>query len=448
LKRHFTAILFIITLLLFANCLNLSMSIYKFSHTEVKNKIEYLSSDYFKGRLSGTDENLEVTAFIRNQFENIGLAPFNGDYYDQFETNYPHRLMDDPFLRIIDKNGAILKEYKYGKDYKEDMLNFKNNYVVFSKKDSPFQTDSALQVTKGTDGFMFYVPDDNNLGFRSSFMGNDGRYQSMYIIITKDTLEDLKKHISQNQKVVCFIPFDVRKTKLNNVVGYIKGRNSEAPPIVISGHFDHLGSDLSGMVYGGALDNASGIAFVLEFSKYIKSLGMPNRDIIIAAFNAEEFGCLGSNHFVEKYLSKLQGGKAYNFDMIGSNAVPLSIMGAKSDNNDTDFVRSITSTFNKSKLNFNYLFEDASDHEAFRKHNIDAITFCDSDMSKIHTPEDKIEYISTAAIDRAFNVASQEVIKEGFGGNPMLLHYRKIFIYSLVASILLSIIYRLQSNRQ
>ncbi len=444
-KKQFTAFLLIISLLLFTNCLNLSMSIYDFNHTEVKNKIEYLSSDYFKGRLSGTDENLEVTAFMKYQFKNIGLLPYNGDYYDQFETNYPQRLKDDPFLRIIDKNGAILKEYNYGTDYKEEMLNFKNNYVVFSKKDSLYETETSLNVSKGADSFLFFVPEDNKLGFRSSFMGNDGRYQSMYIMLTKDTLADIKKYISQNQKIVCYIPFTVRKTTLSNVVGYIEGSDSKAPPVVISGHFDHLGADLSGKVYSGALDNASGISFVLEFSKYIKSLGIPNRDIIFIAFNAEEFGCLGSNHFVEKYLQKLQGAKVYNFDMIGSNTVPLSIMAAKSDNNNTNFVRSITSTFNKSKVSYNYIFEDSSDHEAFRKHNIDAVTFCDSDMSKIHTPDDTVKHISTAAIDRAFNVASKEVIKEGFGNNPMLLYYRKIFMYSLLASILLSIVHSIQN---
>jgi hypothetical protein len=440
LKKNILSFLLILTLLLFTNNLNISIKTYNFNAKEVKNNISYLSSEYFKGRLSGSLENVEVEAFVRNQFKAIGLEPFNGSYYDSFEANYPHRLKDDPFLRIVDKNGAILKEYRYGTDYREEMLNFRNNYVIFSKSDSIYQSDSALQVTKGSDSFLFFVPDDNKLSFRSSFMGNEGMYQSMYIMLAKEVLSDIKKHISQSHKVVCYIPFDVRKTSLNNVVGYIKGKNSNAPPVVISGHFDHLGTDLSGKVYGGALDNASGISFVLEFSKFIKSLGVPDRDIIIAAFNAEEFGCLGSNHFVEKYSTALQGAKVYNFDMIGSSAVPLSIMGAKSDSDKTDFVRSITSTFNKSKISYNYIFEDASDHEAFRKHNIDAVTFCDSDMSRIHTPEDKAHNISLAAINRAFDIASKEVIKYGFSDNPTLLHYKNIFIFSLIAGSLLSII--------
>ncbi len=45
---------------------------------------------------------------------------------------------------------------------------------------------------------------------------------------------------------------------------------------------------------------------MLELVKYIKSLGTPNRDIIFVSFNAEEFGCLGSKAFVDKYYSKIK----------------------------------------------------------------------------------------------------------------------------------------------
>jgi hypothetical protein len=128
-------------------------------------------------------------------------------------------------------------------------------------------------------------------------------------------------------------------------------------------------------VYNGALDNASGIAFMLEFSKYIKSLGTPERTIIFIGFNAEEFGCLGSEHFAIKYASQLKGAKVYNFDMIGSSAVPLTIMGGKGDNDKTEFLRSVMSTCIKEKVDYNFIFEDSSDHEAFRKNNIDAYLF-------------------------------------------------------------------------
>jgi len=443
-KKILISFFLIISLLFFTNSLNTYQNIYNFNHTSVKNNIEYLSSDYFKGRLAGTIENYEVTAFVKTQFEKLGLTPFNSDYYDPFDVNYPNRLEENPYLKILDKKGSLIKEYRYGVDYKEDMLNFKKNYVAFSNKDSIKSNDSVIQVTKGTDSFIFFTPSDNKLSFRSSFVNSNPDTQSMYIMLSKETLQDIKKYILKDYKISCFIPFDIKNTTINNVVGSIKGKDTNAPPIIVSAHFDHVGSDLSGTVYNGALDNASGIAFMLEFSKYIKSLGTPDRTIIFIGFNAEEFGCLGSEHFAQKYSSLLKGAKVYNFDMIGSSAVPLSIMGGKTDTDKTEFLRSVMSTCINEKIEYNFIFEDSSDHEAFRKNNIDALSFCDSDMSRIHTPEDKVSFIDIEAIDRCFKIASKEIIKNGFDNNPMLLYHKKIMIFSGFGIVLFSVLYLLK----
>lgn len=428
--------------------LNTYLNIHNFNHTNVKENISYLSSDYFKGRLSGTVENSEVSAFVKNQFQKSGLLPYDGSYYDQFETDFPHRIDKAPFLKILDGKGGLIKEFKYGIDYKEEMLCFKKNSFSFTKNNSIKQTEGSLLVTIGSDSFVFFVPNNNSLAFRSSFMGSNPRFQSLYIMVTKDTLSELKNYIEKNYKIACYIPIDIKKTTLNNVVGYIKGKNILAPPIIISAHFDHLGSDLSGKVYEGAFDNASGISFILELNKYIASLGKPDRNIIFVAFNAEEFGCLGSEHFVQKYSKVLKGAKVYNFDMIGSSNVPLSIMGGSMDTNNTPFMHSISITCSNEKINFKLIFEDASDHEAFRKNDIDAITFCDADLSKIHTPEDKAQYISTSAIDRCFKVASKEILKQGFSSNFFLVHNKSLLIFSSTSTLLFFILFMLQLRRK
>jgi hypothetical protein len=440
-KKNLLRFIIIMSLILFSSSLNLSLNAQAFSPNNVKSTIAFLASNHFKGRLAGTVENYEVSNYIKMQFIQNGLSPFEGAYYDKFDTSYPHRLDEEPFLRILDKKGALVRAYKYGVDYREEMLSFKKNYVSFSKPNVLKLSGDAIRVDKTSGGFIFFVPENNNITFRSSFMGSDPKLMNMYIMITKDTLDSIQGYMANGYSAECFIPFEVKNATLNNVTGYIKGKNSSKAPIVISSHFDHLGSDLKDTVYAGALDNASGVAFMLELCKYISSLGAPERDIIFVGFNAEEFGLLGSNHFVEKYLKKLQGAKVYNFDMIGSIDVPLGIMGSKNDSQKTNFMRSVTSTASNEKVIYNSIFEDASDHEAFRKKNIDAVTFCDSDMSKIHTPNDKLEYISTAAIERCFKVASREVIKEAFDGNILILNYKKVSGFSLTLSIILAILY-------
>jgi hypothetical protein len=435
-KKSILSLILIIALLLMNVSFQILNNVENFNSSEVLSKIEYISSNQFKGRLAGTLENRMVGEFIKSQFQKNGLKPYNGSYSDSFVTKYPKKDNTPPFLRIVDKTGKLITEYQYGKDYKEDMLNFKKNSFIFNSKNSLYFSEDSLQVMVGSDPFIFYVPENNKLDFRSSFI-SDSKF-SMYIMLTKSTLTDIQEHIKKGNQVECFIPYSVSETPLDNIVGVIKGRNSEKPPVILSAHFDHIGTDLANNVYTGALDNASGVAFILEISKFLKSLGIPERDIIFAAFNAEEFGCLGSRAFAEKYKSKLNGGKVFNFDMIGSNNdVPLSIMGGRGDTEQSSLIRSVSSTCNNTKTSFKYIFEDASDHEYFRKIGIDAITFCDNDLTRIHTPSDKSTSISTASISRCFKVASREVLKYGYNNNLLFIYYNEVLLGSIFCIIII-----------
>jgi hypothetical protein len=426
-------------LIIFLHLMNLSIQIlynmHKFDAFEVKGDIEYLSSNVFKGRLAGSDENKMITQYIKTRFEKLHLLPYNGSYLQSFKTKYPKRLYTTPYLKSVNKKGDLIIEYKYGVDYKEDMLNFRSNHVSFNESNAPKVGKDTLQIKKSSDAYVFYVPDENNLSFRSSFLSDSSI--SMGIMVTYDTFLSLKEQLKAGNTIKYYAPYEIDETELHNVVGVLKGKNPKLPPVILSAHFDHVGTDRGNNIYNGALDNASGVAFVLEMNKYLKSLGTPERDIIFIGFNAEEFGLLGSKAFVDKYGEKLQGSKVFNFDMIGSNnTVPLCIMGSKTDSYKTPFIQSVSSTCTDEKIYFNYIFEDASDHEYFRQLGIDAITFCDNDMSRIHTPQDKAEYISMKNINRAFSVASKEVIKYGYGNNPLFIYYNQMLILSTIGAML------------
>lgn len=411
-------------------------TIHNFNVANVKNDISYISSDEFKGRLAGTFENKEIETYIRNCFKNAGLKSLSINYLDSFTTDYPSRMAGSPYLRVEDRKGNTIKEYIYGKDYKEDMLNFSKNSVLFNAKDEIAVKDDVMQVTKGNGRFIFYNPPENNISFRSSFISTAPC--SMYIMVDKNVIPEIKNYIDKGDSISCFIPFEVKQTTLNNVVGYIEGKNPKAAPLILSAHFDHVGTDLSGNIYNGALDNASGISFLLELNRYLCAMGKPNRNIYFVGFNAEEFGCLGSAHFAGKYSSMLKGAKVVNFDMIGSSSVPLSIMGGESDSKSTPLVRAITSICNSQNIKLNYLFQDSSDHEVFRKNNIEAITFCDDDTSRIHTPNDKAEFINTSSIDRCFKVASKEIISSAYDDAFLIFYCKEIFICSFLAITILS----------
>lgn len=436
-KKNITLFFTILSSLLLNLSFGLYFSINSFNPNLVKQNIDYLSSDNFKGRLGGTLENDEAALYIRDCFKKNNLAPYNGSYFQSFNTLYPHRLDGEPYLRVTDSNGFVVKDFKYSIDFKEDLINFKDNKLSFNKKSAYSILGSYLHVYKDNNYFLFYVPNNNKLIFRSSFISSTP--VSMYIMVTQNTLKELRSYIDNNFNISCYIPFESKQTSLNNVIGFIKGKEQNKPPIILCAHFDHVGTDLAGNVYNGALDNASGISFILEMSRYIKSLGQPDRNIIFVGFNAEEFGCLGSKAFLEKYLSNIKGSKVFNFDMIGgTRSKPIYIMGGKSDSTKTNLIHEISSICSNDKVNFSYLFEDSSDHEFFRKNNIDAVTLSDCDTSKIHTIYDKSNFIDKHSISRCFSIINKEVIHYAFSDNLLILYYKQIFYASIISTLLFS----------
>ena len=88
--------------------------------------------------------------------------------------------------------------------------------------------------------------------------------------------------------------------------------------------------------------------------------------------------------------------------------------------------------------------KDSSDHASFIKEGFDAITINDGDVTRIHTPEDKIEYISPTAIDRSFSVVWSEIFDSAYSSSGLFLLDSKVLIL-LILSALLCLVLKLRS---
>ena len=116
-----------------------------------------------------------------------------------------------------------------------------------------------------------------------------------------------------------------QKLSMRNVLGMIPGKNTKEY-VIVGAHFDHLGIDpaLDGdQIYNGADDNASGVSAVLQIARaFLASGQQPERNVIVAFWDGEEKGLLGSKYFVQtcSFLSQIKG--YLNFDMIGRNNKP------------------------------------------------------------------------------------------------------------------------------
>jgi Zn-dependent M28 family amino/carboxypeptidase len=91
----------------------------------------------------------------------------------------------------------------------------------------------------------------------------------------------------------------------DNVIGILRGTDPglRSEYVVISAHLDHLGvgEPINGdAIYNGAMDNASGIATLLETAAAAAAKGGFKRSIVFAAVTAEEKGLLGSRYFANR----------------------------------------------------------------------------------------------------------------------------------------------------
>jgi hypothetical protein len=85
-----------------------------------------------------------------------------------------------------------------------------------------------------------------------------------------------------------------------NVVGFLPGSDEKLARehVILSAHFDHLGKRGEDL-YPGADDNASGVAALLEAIEAFQKGGPAKRTLCFVAFDLEERGLIGSQHFAD-----------------------------------------------------------------------------------------------------------------------------------------------------
>lgn len=113
-----------------------------------------------------------------------------------------------------------------------------------------------------------------------------------------------------------------------NLLFKIGGSGDTNKTIVVSAHYDHLGTQ-NGEIYNGADDNASGVAGVLAVAEHFKA-NPPKNDMIFALFDAEEMGLQGAVSFVRN-IERIDPNIAFNinFDMLSrSEKNELYVAGA------------------------------------------------------------------------------------------------------------------------
>ena len=134
----------------------------------------------------------------------------------------------------------------------------------------------------------------------------------------------------------------LRTIQSKNVLAKLEGGDPQLKDewVVYTAHWDHLGigAPVNGdKIYNGALDNASGVAQVLEIARAFTTVEpRPKRSLLFLMVGAEEQGLLGSQHYAEQPVYPLaktlaainidgvnQWGKTKDITVIGMGASDL-----------------------------------------------------------------------------------------------------------------------------
>src|SRR5437667_1747429 len=118
--------------------------------------------------------------------------------------------------------------------------------------------------------------------------------------------------VALNGKTKIDIKQQLRSFKSHNVIGKLEGSDEKLKDeyVLYTAHWDHLGRhpELQGdQIFNGAIDNASGVASVIQLAAAFTKLNPPpKRSVLFMATTAEEAGLLGAKFYAEHSLYPLQ----------------------------------------------------------------------------------------------------------------------------------------------
>jgi Zn-dependent M28 family amino/carboxypeptidase len=116
-----------------------------------------------------------------------------------------------------------------------------------------------------------------------------------------------------------------------NVIGRLPGRVRPNETILYGAHWDHLGvgaPDARGdSIYNGAVDNATGVAALLELARVFAAGPRPERSVVFAAWTAEEKGLLGSEYYAANPVYPLETTVAgFNIDALAATGPTRDVL--------------------------------------------------------------------------------------------------------------------------
>lgn len=193
----------------------------------------------------------------------------------------------------------------------------------------------------------------------------------------------------------------------SNVIAEKPGPGDDV--VVLGAHYDSV-PDVP-----GANDNASGTAVLLTVAKSLAGRDLPFT-VRFIPFGSEELGLRGSQAYIDSLTEEEAARIAamLNFDALASG-VEVRILGAsRLTTMGIELGKSLDIRVTQSAGTRG----SSSDHATFNQAGIPAIMFTAPDFSRIHTPDDTLEFVQPGLLGDSARLALAMLQSPQFPGSP------------------------------
>ena len=423
---------------------------FNFSGSNAYSIANELSSAEYEGRKPGTAGNNKALKYAEKQISKNSGFSF---YHQGFEAIVPE-LTAVPVFELQKEDGSTVKIYYHRIDFKEyidgyasggevvaDFIvdsdnmqvkkgkNFKDKIVVVNNDYRGYMSEDEVYINAGVKALIFPVSSESvkKASGYTDVSKEDCIKKGMKIIkigVTNSVYDFLIKLNKDNKndsvyKIKISIPLIFNKVQTENLIAFRKANSFEDKNdlanryLYLTAHIDHLGKDPSGKFFPGALDNASGVGFVLEMARVLYSKAL-DANLVIILFNAEENGLVGSCFYSLYPIFPLVKEEIFNFDMIGASeesVLSLLYYEASFSSKMQQGAKKIKDFFSQEGkyLSVDSMSED-TDHYFFNRKGISAFSFNQFPQSNYHTYNDTIENVSPAELESIGKIFEKYIV--------------------------------------
>jgi aminopeptidase YwaD len=341
-------------------------------------------------RESTTVEEQEAAEYLASQFADLGysveMQPFSVEKLSPEQsglTLHP----DNPGtekIEVLPLSGSSFGEasgalVSVGLGRMDDIPaeGLEGRIALIERGEITFQRKARDARDAGAVGVVIY----NNEG--GNFRGDLGYSADIPVVSISGSDGQRLRELASAEGIDATISLQMTESPSRNVVAEKTGTAQRV--VVIGAHYDTVPN------VPGANDNASGTAVILTIAQALSQRTLPFT-VRFIAFGSEELGLLGSRAYVDS-LSDEELGQLVamlNFDALGSGT-SLGVSG------DPDLTDIVVEQGRQQGIDVEVspgLPGSSSDHASFASVGIPVIMFFSNDSSRIHTPQDTLEFIN------------------------------------------------------